>query len=348
MSARRGDGPSGETEEERVLRTGLHANPLSAEAMARIRAATEAEWRANLESTAKVELPSRRWWPYAAAASLFALAVLGGLLFMGQIGRPDRGEPAAHLVRFEAPGVVEVRLLRTDTNLTEGAVLRSGRTYRAVGQALVDLADGGNLRVASGSEVEILAKDEVRLVSGELYVDIPPGAHASSAFIARTAAGAFRHAGTQFALAVVQGETRLRVREGSVHWLPADGESTGESLVPAGTEVMFSGRTKAVERPIGTSGNEWDWTSKTTPDFEIDNRPLGDFLAWVARESGRKLVVADDQARRQVTTIRMHGSVHGLTPMQALSAVMATTELRYDLPDGQIRVSFASESAAPK
>jgi hypothetical protein len=64
----------------------------------------------------------------------------------------------------------------------------------------------------------------------------------------------------------------------------------------------------------------------------------------VARESGRKLVLADDEARKQSASIRMHGSVHGLTPMQALSAVMATTELRYDLPDGQIRVSFASET----
>lgn len=53
MSAKRGDTRSGETEEERVLRTGLHVNPLSPEAMSRIRAAAEAEWRAN------VELPSR-------------------------------------------------------------------------------------------------------------------------------------------------------------------------------------------------------------------------------------------------------------------------------------------------
>jgi len=338
VTAQQGDGPSGEMEDERVLRTGLQVNPLSAEAMSRIRAATEAEWRAN------VEQPARRWFPYAAAASLFALAILAGLLFMRQLGRPEPGELAAHLVRFEAPGVVEVHLLSSDSSLTEGAVLRSGRTYSAIGQALVDLEGGGNLRVASGSEFEILAKNDFRLKSGELYVDIPPGTHGDSAFIARTAAGEFRHAGTQYALAVVQGETRLRVREGAVHWLAAGSEST----VPAGTEVMFSDSTKAVERPIGTSGNAWDWTAKTTPDFEIDNRPLEDFLAWVARESGRKLVLADDEARQEVATIRMHGSVRGLTPMQALSAVMATTELRYDLPDGQIRVSFASEPTSPR
>jgi ferric-dicitrate binding protein FerR (iron transport regulator) len=338
VSAKRGDTPNGETEEERALRTGLHVNPLSPEAMSRIRAAAEAEWRANLERT------PRRWLPYAAAAGFVVLAVLAGLLFMVPGGRPHHGELAAHLVRFEAPGVVEVHLLRPGTSLTEGAVLRPGHTYRVIGQALIDLEAGGNLRVASGSEFEILAKDDVRLESGEMYVDIPPGTRANSAFTARTVAGEFRHAGTQFALAVIEGETRLRVREGTVHWLAADGESS----VKAGTEVVFSHGTKAVERPLATSGGEWDWTAKTTPDFEIDNRPLGEFLAWVARESGRKLILADDQARQQVATIRMHGSVHGLTPMQALSAAMAATQLRYDLPEGQIRVSFASETTLRK
>jgi ferric-dicitrate binding protein FerR (iron transport regulator) len=130
------------------------------------------------------------------------------------------------------------------------------------------------------------------------------------------------------------------VREGSVHWL-GDG---AESTVRAGTEVVFVNGTKTVERPIDTSGKEWDWTAAITPDFEIDNRRLGEFLEWVARESGRKLVLADDLARRKVATIRMHGSVHGLTPMQALSAVMAATELRFDLPEGQIRVSTAGEA----
>jgi ferric-dicitrate binding protein FerR (iron transport regulator) len=336
VSAKHGNTRNGESEDERVLRTGLHVSPLSPDAMSRIRAATEAEWRANIERA------PRRWLRHATAASFFVVAALGGWYFMGPAGHQDRGELAAHLVRVGAPGVVEEHLLRADTAVNEGAVLRTGRTYEAIGPALIDLDGGGNLRLAPGSEFEILAKDDIRLESGEMYVDIPPDIVASSAFIARTTAGEFRHVGTQFALAMIQGDTRLRVREGSVHWLAASGEST----VKAGTEVVFADGAKAAERPVATSGTAWDWTAQTTPDFEIDNRPLGEFLQWVARESGRKLVLADDQARKQAANIRMHGSVHGLTPMQALSAVMATTELRYDLPDGQIRVSFASETPA--
>lgn len=334
MSAKRGDTPNGETDEERVLRTGLHVKPLSPEALSRIRAVAEAEWRAN------VERARRRWPPYAAAASFVALTLLGAFFFADPVGRQDQGQLAAQLVRFEAPGVLEAHPVRPDTPLAEGAMLRSGHTYRAIGQALIDLEEGGNLRVASGSEFEILAKNDVRLERGEMYVDIPPGTRANATFTARTVAGKFRHVGTQFALAVSRGETRLRVREGSVHWLAAD----GESMVKAGTELVFSNGTKSVARPIATSGKEWDWTAQMTPDFEIENRPLEEFLKWVARESGRQLVLADDEARTQVATIRMHGSIHGLTPMRALSAVMSTTELHYDLPDGQIRVSFARET----
>lgn len=324
-----------EPEDEGLLREGLRVAALSPEAMARVRAATEAEWKAAFESK-----PRRSRWPYAAAAGvLLALGIAGALLLRG--AGAETGEMTAHLMRFDAPGVAEIHPLQRAQPLSEGAVLRSGHEYWAAGQALMQLEGGGNLRVAAGSEFEILDKSDVRLEIGELYVDIPPGSRAGSSFVARTSAGEFRHVGTQFALAVAGGETRLRVREGSVRWLAAAGEST----IDAGNEVVFSNGVKTAERSIDTSGKDWDWIARSTPDFEIENRPLGDFLEWVARESGRKLVLADDQARKKVTTIRMHGSVHGLTPLQALAAVMSATELRYELPDGQIRVSFAGEMA---
>ena len=55
----------------------------------------------------------------------------------------------------------------------------------------------------------------------------------------------------------------------------------------------------------------------------------------------------DDAARKQAATIRMHGNVRGLTRMEALSAVMAATTLRFELPEGVIRVSSARDSTTP-
>ena len=79
-----------------------------------------------------------------------------------------------------------------------------------------------------------------------------------------------------------------------------------------------------------------------SPEIAIENRPLIEFLEWFARETGRKLVI-DDTARKQAAGIRMHGNVRGLTLTEALSAVMATTTLRYELPEGVIRVSSTRE-----
>jgi ferric-dicitrate binding protein FerR (iron transport regulator) len=326
--------PKNDADDTRILREGLHVNPLSDEAMNRIRAATEAEWR----GTAAVR--PRRWMPVAIAASVLGAAVVAGLAALGSFEAGRGGEVLANLVVSESPGVTQVRTFRSNVSIAAGESLLSDRAYQARGQALLALEIGGNLRIAAGSKFEVVGKDTVQLDAGEMYVDIPPGVHTPAAFVVTTPAGEFRHVGTQFALAVANGETRLRVREGVVHWVAAD----GRSAVKAGNEVYISRDGKATHRAIASSDKAWDWTSVTTPDFEVENRPLQEFLAWVARETGRELVLADEATRKQVATIRMHGSVNGLTPMQALSAVMAATSLRFELPEGKIRISFAGDS----
>ena len=115
-----------------------------------------------------------------------------------------------------------------------------------------------------------MAANAVKLERGELYVDIPPGSRGSDRFRVVTPAGEFRHVGTQFAVAIVNGATRLRVREGSVQWHAADGEST----VGAGTEVTIDRHRTVTRRPIATAGRDWAWAESMAPDFEIENRPL--------------------------------------------------------------------------
>lgn len=330
--------PTPDAESDRVLRDNLRVPALSPEALARIRLATEAEWRANVRQS------PRRWIPLAAAASvaLLASAVIWNFLAGGSSALA--GEPLATLARAPAPGVVELRSLWREAPVSVGSEVRGGQDLAARGGALLALHGGGNLRVAPASELEVLSANSVRLKSGELYVDIPPGAHADASFVAITNAGEFRHVGTQFALAVIDGTTRLRVREGSVAWAAAEGGST----VDAGTEMFIDQNLQVTRRELDADGDAWSWTASMAPDIDIEGRPLSEFLDWVARETGRKLVIADEATRQQVAAISMHGNVNGLAPMDALDAVMASTSLRFDLPSGAIRVSFASESTPPR
>lgn len=340
MSDSKNIGDGGEDVADRALREGLRAPGLSAEALQRIRAATEQEWRA-AHPAEPARAPARRWVAFAAAASVAALAgVLGWQTFMTETAG---GAVVGQLTRADAPGIAESRLLRDDAVLSTGASLHVGQKLDVRGDSLIQLAGGGNLRVARASAFEVLAANSVKLQRGELYVDIPPGSRGSDRFMVLTPAGEFRHVGTQFALAIVNGATRLRVREGSVVWRAADGDST----VNAGTEVIIERNRTVTQRPIATAGRDWAWAESMAPDFDIENRPLQDFLTWFARETGRKLEIADDAARAQAAGILMHGDVRGLTATEALSAVMASTTLRFELPEGVIRVSSAREPTAP-
>jgi len=323
-------------DEEIILRENLQVPALSPEALARIRRATEAEWRA------QVGTPRRIWLPRAAAAAVALLAL--ATVWQFWMRSADIPEPMGKLVRTEGAGMIQVQPLWRDVAVTVGTDLRAGSDYGAHAASLLTLRGGGNLRVAAGSKFEVLTANSIRLDRGELYVDIPPGQHADSSFVAITGAGEFRHVGTQFALAVVDGTTRLRVREGRVEWQAPE----GNSMVPAGTEILIDQQHHVMRSDIASSGEGWAWTETMAPDIDIENRPLVEFLDWVSRETGHKLAYADELTRQQVGTIRTHGSVHGLPPMQALKAVMASTSLRFDLQAETIRVSFAGDTPLPR
>jgi ferric-dicitrate binding protein FerR (iron transport regulator) len=322
---------------DQALRAGLRAKGLSAEAMQRIRTATEAEWRAQV--VAAPAPPRRRWMPLAAAASVVTLLAVGALTLFLNDQRVASGALLGTVARMEAPGLQQAQWLREDLPLPEGSELRVSQKLDARGDTLISLSGGGNLRVARATAFEITSPDAIRLDRGELYVDIPPGSRPSAKFSVITSDGEFHHVGTQFAVAVGGNQTRLRVREGTVLWRAA----AGDSRVDAGTEVTI-GASGEQRRAIQTTGREWSWAESLAPEIDIENRPLRDFLEWFSRETGRKLLLADEPARRQVGSIRMHGDIRGLTAMEALSAVMASTSLHYELPEGAIRVSSTSDS----
>jgi ferric-dicitrate binding protein FerR (iron transport regulator) len=338
MTDLRNGGPATEESAERALREGLKANVLSADAMQRIRQATEQEWR---ETT---RAPARRRTRYVSiAASCLAVAIAG----IWTVDAMRAGSSVANfgrVVAAESPGLVELKRFAADVAVVPGSSLKVGQRLEMRGDTVVDLEAGGNLRIARSSAIEIRASDVVSLTRGELYVDIPPDSRTASSFRVLTRAGEFRHVGTQFAVLISADLTTLRVREGEVVWRGA----AGESIVAAGTEVTLDRDGNATRRQIPTAGRDWSWTEAMAPDIVIENRPLLEFLRWFARETGRTLEM-DEPSRQQALSILMHGSVQGLTVTEALSVVMATTpSLKYELPEGVIRVSSTSDSKAAR
>jgi ferric-dicitrate binding protein FerR (iron transport regulator) len=244
------------------------------------------------------------------------------------------GPIVGSIVRIDGGAIEASTLWPFNHTLGVGSALRVGETFETRGTSVVRLDRGGTFRLAPGTRFELRARNELRLDSGRTYFDFPFGVHG---FIVRSAVGTVEHLGTQFEVTLVPEGMRVRVREGAVRVHSAAG---GTELADAGTEILVEQTTSTVVRqPVPTYGPDWRWVEAMAPDFDIEDRPLADFLTWVGRETGRHIDFGDDHAREVALRTRLHGSVHGLEPIQALDRVLSTTTLRFEIHEDTIRVS---------
>jgi hypothetical protein len=137
---------------------------------------------------------------------------------------------------------------------------------------------------------------------------------------------------------------RLRVREGRVEWHARTG---GFEHGGIGEQLMIAGDGTVERQAMPLYGEDWDWAAATAPGIEIEGLPLARFLSWAGRELGREIVYATPATAADVADIVVHGSIAGLTPGQALQAVLATTSVRGVITDGRIIVGSDGPARHP-
>jgi hypothetical protein len=103
--------------------------------------------------------------------------------------------------------------------------------------------------------------------------------------------------------------------------------------------TLVEGET-AILTELDTHDDYWDWIVPLTPAFDMSNKSLLDFLKWAARETGRDLQFESDESRMFAMRTDVHGSVEGLTPDEALAAILATTTVRYRIADDKIVIEI--------
>jgi hypothetical protein len=307
---------------DRALTDALRTQPLGPDAVARIRLATEREWKlATGKGGRAVRARARLWASLAAALGVVALIVLWHVspvtdsAIFGLIARSEVGDAD---VRFE---IVRHRSLKV------GDALRTGDTITTHGPVLISLSNGGTLRVAADTVMKVTGETEASLERGQIYVDLPPGTTAKSPFRLATRAGMIEHVGTEFEVLSNKQVVRLRVREGRVRLR----SPTDEVIAEAGTELTATNAGGISRRSISPYGRDWLWVAALAPDYEIEGRPLLGFLEWASRELGRPLQFSDAHAREVAERTILHGSVRGRAPLDALASVLATTSLSYEI-----------------
>jgi ferric-dicitrate binding protein FerR (iron transport regulator) len=185
------------------------------------------------------------------------------------------------------------------------------------------------LRLAPQTKLTFAAADRATLEAGAVYFDSEGGATAARVEV-RTPLGTVRDVGTQFVARLAAERLEVGVRDGRV----AIARAADSIDVQPGERVSVSRGADTPRRgQIATFGADWDWAEGLAPPFAIDRRPLTDFLRWVEAQTGRTLAFADAASEQAARDTVLSGSID-LPPLQKLAAVIATTDLDYEL-DGQ-------------
>ena len=317
---------------ERVLKSaGLREKP-PAEVERAVREQLRDEWR---DVVAERGRRGRQRVAYALAAGV-AVAVVG----LWAIAPRFTATPVAVASVAVAAGDVRVTSSWLDRwhAVAAGQALLEGQTLETgpEGRGALALPGGISARVDGGSRLVVAAVDRLELERGTIYVDSGPAPSPAAPLDVVTPTGTVRHVGTQYEVQLIADSVRVSVRDGTIEWRSSGGDversGPGERLT-----ISNDGRVERTKVPA--YGAAWDWTLEAAPSIDIEGMPLSRFLAWAARETGREVAYLSPEVEREAAGIVVHGSITGLTPPEALDAVLATTSVRAEVSGGSLVVS---------
>ena len=236
--------------------------------------------------------------------------------------QPARG--VAHPGRGRRPAGRRRRTLdpaRRAASVKAGAQLRTG----SGGRAALRLTDGVELRLDSRHARRVRGRRARPAVAGRRVCRLRRRRGAERARLrARHARRRVRHLGTQY-------EARLAGRGLRVAFARAGcGSARRAGAVHRRCRrancSVAAGR---VERSaLAPNAAEWNWLATVTPPFTLEGRSVED--SWTgpdARPAGT-VVFASPEAAAAARAVTLSGTVEGLTPDEAVAAVLSTTSLR--------------------
>lgn len=204
------------------------------------------------------------------------------------------------------------------------------------GRAAFVLTGGVSVRLDQGTAIVLDGDSEVTLERGAAYVDSGGGPGAAALEI-NTPFGSVRHVGTQFEVRLQDSLLRVWVREGTVAVERAGTRWTSRT----GEALTLSRSGPPVRGMIPTFGPDWTWVTGLAEPFHLEGARVPAFLQWVSREQGWRWQPEGPRMRDHIEQIVLHGSIDGLTPEEALSAVLPTCGLTFRLEGERLIVGIA-------
>lgn len=322
----------GEDPVEAILKKGGRRLAPPTEDERAIREVVRGEWLALIDQ----RRTRQRRMGFAAAASLIVAAtVLFTML------PQDRADPDPVASIDKSAGTIYLLVENSErVELPGAATVYSGQVIQTGPDGSLGLGwgSGGSLRITRDTRIEFIDRETVFLHRGRVYFDSRAGTE-SSRLVIDTELGSVAHRGTQYMASVDTEELVVSVREGRVH---VDGRYHERTAV-AGKQVRLRGTARPVVVDLPAHGELWSWTEALSPGIDLDNRPAYEFLEWVGRETGHRVVFDSPDAERLATNTLLVGSVEA-DPRTELRLRMMTTDLDYafDSGEGTIHIRMAT------
>lgn len=309
-----------------LLRSAGPRTAPDAERFERARQNVQAEWRATIarrRNTRQIGLAAAATVVLAIAAVLTKVFWQSPVPVIATVNRIS-GDV---LVRHAQGGHLQVNPLQAGQTLVADFEIDTGAT----GRVLLTWTNGEQLRLDQHSLVELKSTQELHLTRGAVYIETSgaPGLAITTPF------GIARHIGTQFEVRVTDGQTRVRVREGSVSF---SSRHRAPVTIVAGQQLSASDEAMKLEAGPGSADEGWQWLYQIAPPFAIEGRSLFDALEWLSHESGMRIVYRSNGARAQARAVILRGSIEGLEMHKAFIAVLAGSGLMFDVHADRVEI----------
>jgi hypothetical protein len=267
---------------------------------------------------------------------ILGFALAAGVAAIALLTWTQRALPAPELVARIATltGGATLHEVRGETLARVDLPIHGGEWLSThEGRVALTFGDSLSLRIDRHTRLRFDNRGQITLLEGALYVD-SGGLNVVQALRIETPAGVVRHVGTQFQVQVTGGTTRVRVREGRVLLARA----TGTTDIATGDELAVTGDEFRWQHALPSFGPDWEWSAAIAPALEIENRPLAEFLAWMAREQGWQIRYGEESLQQRTHEIRLHGSLDSLGSEAMLGRVALVTGVPLDARDGVLWV----------
>ena len=323
--------PDPETSIGRLIKLAGERDMPTPEGTQRARRAAHESWNRMLLERA----PAPR---FSAPKAMLGFAMAAGVAALALFSWSPRSTPQPSPVVARIATLTGGAALREDRGETIARValpIHSGATLAtSEGRLALTFGDSLSLRLDRRTRLRFDSRSQVTLLEGALYVD-SGGVNTVPALRIETPAGVVRHVGTQFQVQVTGDTTRVRVREGRVLLEGASGAPTD---IAAGDELRVAGDDRRWQRGLPSFGAEWEWSAAIAPALEIENRPLAEFLTWIAREHGWQVQYTDERLQHRTLDIRLHGSLDQRDGAAMLERVALVTGVSLTVREGVLWV----------